>query len=83
MRAFVLAPLAFAHSAADRLALADARANRVGGRPLAESFLDHMQIIENRNSGGFPESTLQVRHNLIRDVRRLILVEFKVFFVLD
>ena len=38
MRVFVLAPLAFAHSAADRFWLADARQNRVGRRPLAESF---------------------------------------------
>ena len=36
VRAFVLAPLAFAHSAADRFWLADARQNRRNWRPLGE-----------------------------------------------
>jgi len=53
VRVLVLAPLAFAHSAADRLALADARANRVDRRPLAEMFLGHTQTNKNRKSGGF------------------------------
>ncbi len=73
----------FSRSAADRLALADARANRVGGRPLAERFPGHTQTMKNRNRGGFPRSTLQVRHNLILNVRRQILVALKVLFAFD
>ena len=74
VRIFVLAPLAFAHSAADRFVRADARPNRVDRRPLAERFPGHTQTMKNRERGGFPRSTPQVRHNLIQNVRRNILV---------
>jgi hypothetical protein len=45
VRVLVLAPLAFAHSATDRLALADARANRVDRRPLGASSSWHFVLM--------------------------------------
>src|SRR5512145_2907453 len=45
VRAFVLAPLAFAHSAADRFWLADARQNRRNWRPLGEILISCVSYI--------------------------------------
>jgi uncharacterized protein (DUF1330 family) len=52
VRVLVLAPLAFAHCATDRLALADARANRVGGRPLGASFGPPPFLVEDARASG-------------------------------
>ena len=82
VRIFVLATR-FSRSAADRFVRAYARPNRVDRRPLAEIFPGHTQTKKNRKRGGFPESTLQVRHNLIQYVRRRILVALKVLLGLD
>ena len=48
VRAFVLAPLAFAHSAADRFWLADARQNRRNWRPLGARKLFRLYFIRAR-----------------------------------
>src|SRR5512145_395571 len=48
VRAFVLAPLAFAHSAADRFWLADARQNRRNWRPLGARKPSRLILIRAR-----------------------------------
>jgi hypothetical protein len=57
--------------------------NVVDRRPLAERFPGHMQTIGKSKRGGFSESTLQVRHNLVLYVRRYISVEFMVLIALE